>query len=63
MTLETEIYAFPWQVGAVQAKGMTLRDYFASKAMENMLLGSTPYDLIAKYAYKAADEMMKAREQ
>jgi len=43
--------------------GMSLRDYFASKAMQTMLQGSANHASVAKYAYKMADEMMKAREQ
>lgn len=47
--------------------GMTLRDYFAAKALQGLLaqsmgtaLGSDP-KLAAEYAYAAADEMLKAR--
>ena len=49
--------------------GMTLRDYFAAKAMQGMLAGLLAYgrDIvwshIAEDAYKQADEMMKAREE
>ena len=43
-------------------QGMTLRDYFAAKAMQTMLQGSANHVSVAKYAYKMADEMMKARE-
>jgi len=43
--------------------GMTLRDYFAAKAMEAMLHGITGRENIAKYAYAMADSMMEAREQ
>jgi len=42
--------------------GMDLRDYFAAKAMQATLNGTTNYENVAKYAYKMADEMMKARE-
>jgi len=42
--------------------GMTLRDYFAAKAMQAMLNDTTIYENVAKYAYKMADEMMKARD-
>jgi hypothetical protein len=45
-------------------KGLTLRDYFAAKAMEGFVTGD--YDLypqeVAKKAYQIADEMMKARD-
>jgi len=44
--------------------GMTLRDYFAAKAMQGFLTGD--YDLYAhevvQRAYEMADAMMKARE-
>lgn len=48
--------------------GMTLRDYFAAKAMQGItstLSGTAPvlYDAIADDAYKIADAMLKAREQ
>lgn len=46
-------------------QGMTLRDYFAAKAMQasrsrNSLYGS--WDDLAKDAYEIADAMLKARE-
>ena len=45
-------------------KGMSLRDYFAAKAMEGMIMTQTYNDdAIAKYAYKIADAMLKAREE
>jgi hypothetical protein len=45
--------------------GMTLRDYFAAKAMA-VLMGSAyniPHAEVASKAYWFAEEMMKAREQ
>jgi len=47
--------------------GMTLRDYFAAKAMQAMIKYGPWSDYvdmeqIAKLAYKQADAMMKARE-
>jgi hypothetical protein len=47
--------------------GMTLRDYFAAKAMQGLLAGITPttvwsHDEVAETAYKVADAMLKARE-
>ena len=50
------------KVGTPQ-NGITLRDYFAAKAMQEMLNGTTNYENIAKFAYLMADEMMKARTQ
>jgi hypothetical protein len=47
----------------VQMQGMTLRDYFAAKAMQTMCGFSGTYESHAKYAYMMADEMLKAREQ
>lgn len=44
--------------------GMTLRDYFAAKAMQSMCDDVSRYDhfdLCAKNAYKMADAMLKAR--
>jgi hypothetical protein len=48
--------------------GMTLRDYFAAKAMQPFLdqLGCRAdqewFDKVAQGAYRMADAMMKARE-
>jgi len=42
-------------------QGMTLRDYFAAKAMLRTSVGSS-YEQLAKNAYEIADAMMKARE-
>lgn len=51
--------------------GMTIRDYFAAKAMAPMLAGATLptkadrdewLPLLAEVAYEVADAMMKARE-
>lgn len=57
-----------WQ-GMAPCDGMTLRDYFAAKAMQGLIaqsagtaLGSR-VEIAAEYAYAAADAMLKAREQ
>jgi hypothetical protein len=46
--------------------GMTLRDYFAAKAMQAILLDprneSNSYNIDANNAYMVADAMLKARE-
>ena len=44
--------------------GMTLRDYFAAKAMQGMMVDveQPRCDYIARTAYEMADAMMKARE-
>lgn len=47
--------------GFVQGN-MTLRDYFAAKAMQTMLQGSGSFESHAEYAYKMADFMLKERE-
>lgn len=45
-------------------QGMTLRDYFAAKAMQGLIAeGATGYEDIAFFAYKYADAMLKAREE
>ena len=47
-------------------QGMTLRDYFAAKAMQGFLATvkvDCPDDLIAIDAYNLADAMLKAREK
>lgn len=49
-------------------EGMDLRDYFAAKAMQSLILGldngnESQADLIPSTAYGFADAMMKAREQ
>ena len=54
-----------------QDAGMTLRDYFAAKAMQGMLAangdsnGYLEYEeeTVAANSYKLADAMLKAREQ
>jgi len=60
------------QLGCVPSSsdaGMTLRDYFAAKALQNFRdqIGSQSdqewFDLMAEGAYKMADAMLKAREQ
>jgi hypothetical protein len=44
--------------------GMTLRDYFAAKAMQSRLLitGDWGFERIANDSYLIADAMLKARE-
>ena len=54
-------YAFPDEGNF----GMTLRDYFAAKAMAVLMTSawSIPHAEVANKAYWFAEEMMKAREQ
>ena len=45
------------------AKDMTLRDYFAAKAMQGMVSRFEANEgLLAAISYKVADAMLKARE-
>ena len=70
MTDKTGGPAFPDgsknQWGFPENSGMTLRDYFAAKAMQgivadpNLCMG---VDKVAEWAYTQADAMLKAREQ
>jgi hypothetical protein len=44
--------------------GMTLRDYFASKAMQVLIsMDLSKFDWIPEQAYRYADAMLKARLQ
>ena len=68
MNKETGGPAFPQFVlsngGAYVEGGMTLRDYFAAKAMQGMLAdGRTGDEYVSNLAYQYADAMLKAREQ
>ena len=61
------MYKHPTTGLIVEHEGMELRDWFAGKALMSMLSAvqditeSTP-STAAKYAYKFADAMIKARE-
>jgi hypothetical protein len=66
-TKETGEPAFPVESGDMRdPTGMTLRDYFAAKAMGTLILviGDWKYmpNEIANFAYTQADAMLKARE-
>lgn len=53
------------------AKGMSLRDYFAAKAMEAIIIGNSALSVccregaigVSKDAYKLADAMLAERER
>jgi hypothetical protein len=47
-----------------ESNGMTLRDYFAAKAMQGMMVEVHDPDCnyIAEVSYRMANAMMKARE-
>lgn len=65
-----DIPAFPTETEFTYRDGMTLRDYFAAKAMQGIMNGHYPLmdeldaeHKVAKAAYIQADAMLKAREQ
>ena len=48
----------------VEIKGlMTLRDYFAAKAMHGVMARTTDQSGIARWSYEMADAMLKARTE
>jgi hypothetical protein len=53
-------------MGEVAHEGMTLRDYFAAKALQcymvNEVWSPDTYKRAASSAYEVADAMLKARE-
>lgn len=52
-TDDGHVYQFP---------GMTLRDYFAAKAMQQLVVfNHADHEVIAKACYHMADAMLKAR--
>jgi hypothetical protein len=63
------MYAFPNvhnPLTGTQESGMTMRDYFAAKAMQSLLWNPDARldskEDIAQAAYEYANEMMKARD-
>ena len=64
---------FPQDTNYEEATGMTLRDYFAAKAMQSTLADNTYVErtetaadwlaIVAKSSYEIADAMLAAREQ
>ena len=55
--------AFPHSTNSTLSwEGMTLRDYFAAKAMQGILFEGLDSAETAKHAYEMADAMLKARE-
>lgn len=66
--IETGGPAFPYESMYPGSKGITLRDYFAAKALTGYFaapytphMGAANID-VAKYCYEMADAMLKARE-
>jgi len=60
--------AFPWTHGEMTCTGMTLRDYFAAKAMQAFIIANGPAPqggwptYAERTAYLVADAMLKARD-
>jgi len=61
MSKETGGAAFPTYHDRDPFRGMTLRDYFAAKALEAFVHNRIPVDA-AKEAYDYADAMLEARK-
>ena len=67
--IETGGPAFPVPInpgepyfGHSPCDGMTLRDYFAAKAMQGYLTANHfPVDSVARWSYEVADAMLRAR--
>ena len=67
--------AFPFEMASdfdgVRCKGMTLRDYFAAKAMQAVITdsmhhndgGAVYYTEVAEISYEMADAMLKASSE
>ena len=57
--------AFPAPAGVshITEQGMTLRDYFAAKAMQTFVEKYSHEGDVSRSAYKVADAMMKARNE
>lgn len=64
MNKETGGPAFPIKgpIMTSDEQGMTLRDYFAAKAMQALAQKYSHEGDISRNAYKIADAMLKARE-
>ena len=66
-------YAFPHEewinstdpnlVNPVRHKGMTLRDYFAAKAMQSLPIQNWNPEYVAEFSYGIADAMLKERNK
>ena len=59
--------SFKWDETLKEYNGMTLRDYFAAKAMQGFAAmdddGFSSIEKMAEVSYKWADAMLKAREE
>jgi hypothetical protein len=61
-------YAFPWtEDDGSQNTGMTLRDYFAAKAMQGLLAADVErvlsFERSSEIAYKHADALLTERNK
>jgi hypothetical protein len=65
MSREAMQMAFPIKgpIMTSDEQGMTLRDYFAAKAMQALAQKYSHEGDVSRNAYKIADAMLKAREQ
>jgi hypothetical protein len=68
MSTNTGGPAFPHESGALMHNGMTLRDYFAAKAMQGFAASESEQfswtsESAADRAYEWADAMLKARNE
>jgi hypothetical protein len=59
---EYNLTAFPWTHDNITCTGMTLRDYFAAKAMQALIDNDGLFSEIPTQAYELANAMLKARE-
>ena len=71
MKEETGGFAFPWQTSFANYPGMTLRDYFAAKALAALIPVCATHEArdreermnyVVEASWKFADKMMKARD-
>jgi hypothetical protein len=64
MNKETGGPAFPTDSHEYNYQGMTLRDYFAAKAMQGLMASTIDATLktFAQQSYKMADAMLEARK-
>ena len=65
MLKNTDESAFPVPIGqtADDARGMSLRDYFAAQAINYMLNNCETQSMAAREAYKLADCMIEERRK
>ena len=59
----TKNYAAIQPLAEGYSEGMTLRDWFAGKAMQGLMDAAMPMPEIAQAAYQMADAMLKERDK